>query len=98
MRTIAIVNRKGGTGKTTTTIELAHILATICRKRVLVIDLDSQANATSTLLGERLTALLLRTLSGPIWLTTPPQLKRRRSPIWTSFPPRKSWRRWTWSA
>lgn len=51
MRTIAIVNRKGGTGKTTTTIELAHILATICRKRVLVIDLDSQANATSTLLG-----------------------------------------------
>lgn len=51
MRTIAIVNRKGGSGKTTTTIELAHILATICRKRVLVADLDSQANATSTLLG-----------------------------------------------
>lgn len=51
MRTIAIVNRKGGSGKTTTTVELAHILATICRKRVLVVDLDSQANATSTLLG-----------------------------------------------
>lgn len=51
MRTIAIVNRKGGSGKTTTTVELAHILATICRQRVLVADLDSQANATSTLLG-----------------------------------------------
>ena len=51
MRTIAIVNRKGGSGKTTTTVELAHILATVCRQRVLVADLDSQANATSTLLG-----------------------------------------------
>lgn len=51
MRTIAFVNRKGGVGKTTTTVELAHILATICRLRVLVADLDSQANATSTLLG-----------------------------------------------
>ena len=51
MRTIAIVNRKGGSGKTTTTVELAHILATVCRLRVLVADLDSQANATSTLLG-----------------------------------------------
>lgn len=55
MRTIAIVNRKGGSGKTTTTIELAHILATICRQRVLVADLDSQANATSTLLGRKVT-------------------------------------------
>lgn len=51
MRTIAIVNRKGGSCKTTTTVELAHILATVCRKRVLVMDLDSQANATDTLLG-----------------------------------------------
>ena len=51
MRTIAIVNRKGGSGKTTTTVELAHILTTVCRQRVLVADLDSQANATSTLLG-----------------------------------------------
>lgn len=51
MRTIAIVNRKGGSCKTTTTVELAHILATVCRQRVLVMDMDSQANATTTLLG-----------------------------------------------
>lgn len=51
MRTIAIVNRKGGSCKTTTTVELAHILATVCRKRVLVMDLDSQADTTYMMLG-----------------------------------------------
>lgn len=51
MRTIAIVNRKGGSCKTTTTVELAYILATICNQRVLVVDCDSQGDATSTLLG-----------------------------------------------
>ena len=51
MRTIAIVNRKGGSCKTTTTVELAYILATICHQRVLVVDCDSQGDATSTLLG-----------------------------------------------
>lgn len=51
MRTYAIVNRKGGVGKTTTAVELAFVLATSCRQRVLVIDADSQGNATSTLMG-----------------------------------------------
>ncbi len=48
MRTIAIVNQKGGCGKTTTAVNLAGCLATE-GLRVLVVDLDPQAHATLAL-------------------------------------------------
>ncbi len=49
-RTIAFLNQKGGVGKTTSLLTVAAILARRGNK-VLVVDIDGQANATSRLLG-----------------------------------------------
>lgn len=54
MITISLLNRKGGAGKTTASVNLAAIFALIKGKRVLLVDFDPQANA-STYLGKFIT-------------------------------------------
>jgi len=58
MRSICLTNNKGGVGKTTTAVSLAHGLVILLRHnnmphRVLLIDTDSQAHATLLTTGQR---------------------------------------------
>ena len=48
VKTIAFVNQKGGTGKTTACINIAAALA-LKKYKILLIDLDGQANTTISL-------------------------------------------------
>lgn len=52
MKTIAIMNNKGGVGKTVTAINLADILTHDYGRRVLLIDCDGQCNLTRTYLPD----------------------------------------------
>ncbi len=63
MKTLTFINLKGGTGKTVSAANVAHILAAVHHKRVLLVDADKQGNASRyfRLYGEQDgTAALLR--------------------------------------
>ncbi|MDO8692602.1 MAG: ParA family protein [Sheuella sp.] len=62
MKIIAVANQKGGCAKTTTVVNLAACLAEL-GKQVLVIDLDSQANATTWLGAEHSTGHAFKLLT-----------------------------------
>src|SRR4029079_37609 len=49
-RVLALISQKGGVGKTTLALHLAFRAAESCS--VLLVDMDTQGNATSTLLGD----------------------------------------------
>jgi chromosome partitioning protein len=51
-KVISIINLKGGVAKTTTAVQLAECLCSEFGKKVLVIDLDPQTNATISLISE----------------------------------------------
>jgi chromosome partitioning protein len=48
---VCVGNRQGGVGKSTVAMMLAHALACLARKRVLVIDLDTQCNSSFAMVG-----------------------------------------------
>ena len=49
---IPVINLKGGVAKTTTSVGLAEMLTSEFKRKVLLIDLDPQTNATTMLIGE----------------------------------------------
>ena len=48
MRVISIISLKGGTGKTTTAVNIAYTLAAVHNKKVLIIDNDKQGNTSKS--------------------------------------------------
>lgn len=66
MKVIAVMNNKGGVGKSATTSNLAHILATEYGKRVLAVDMDPQGNMSSLYDDMDITSIIQGILYGSL--------------------------------
>lgn len=64
MKIIAFLNNKGGVGKTASVTTLAHIIAAVHKKRVLVVDLDPQANTSSRFSETNVVQLIVDIMNG----------------------------------
>jgi chromosome partitioning protein len=64
---IGVFNYKGGVGKTTSVVHIASILARKHNRRVLVVDLDHQANATLYYLGMSYAGRVETSIESVIW-------------------------------
>ena len=62
MKTISFLNNKGGVGKTATTGTVAHMLATLFNKKVLLIDVDPQGTLSSMFTEQKMMELLVTLL------------------------------------
>jgi chromosome partitioning protein len=60
-KVITVVNMKGGVDKTTTVIALAETLAAMDNASVLVIDLDTQAGTSYSMVGDQVLTNLTHT-------------------------------------
>lgn len=93
MKSLTFFNNKGGVGKTTLAVNMAHHLATKHQQRVLFVDCDPQCNATQILLPEETWEELYRSAESAVQgtiLKTINELRHGDSHIDTDLPTIKS--------
>src|SRR5438552_3252416 len=66
-RKISLINMKGGVGKSTLAVNLAWFFFSRRRKRVLLVDLDPQLNASQYMLGVSTYAKIIQNNEPTVW-------------------------------